>query len=106
MGRRTGTPGNRRFGADVLSDNPNVRLSLKTINDELARLGLSVVLTKGDGYFYFQGGEAADWLERIVRVPTLRRFTLDQWIGEYKALQEKNKALVKGTPVRTSRRRA
>jgi hypothetical protein len=41
-----------------LSDNHGVRLSLKTINEELKRLGSRAVLTKADGYFYFQGGDA------------------------------------------------
>ncbi|HYM05007.1 MAG TPA: SpoIIE family protein phosphatase [Terriglobales bacterium] len=73
-----------------------MRLSLKTINDELERLGSGAVLTKGDGYFYFQGGEAANWLDRSVRVPTLQSLTLEQWIGQYRELKAKNDALVKG----------
>jgi hypothetical protein len=31
---------------------------LKTINDELRRLGHDVYLEKGDGYFYFWKGDA------------------------------------------------
>jgi hypothetical protein len=38
-----------------------MRLSLKTINSELERRGEQAVLTRGDGYFYFLGGEATDW---------------------------------------------
>jgi serine phosphatase RsbU (regulator of sigma subunit) len=79
-----------------LSDNHGVRLSLKTINDELERLGSGAVLTKADGYFYFQGGDATDWLDRAVSVPTLRSLTLEQWIGHYRELKAKNKALLKG----------
>jgi hypothetical protein len=45
-----------------------VRLSLKTVNAELAKRGCNVLLERGDGYFYFQSGEAADWLDRTVRV--------------------------------------
>jgi hypothetical protein len=42
------------------------RLTLKTVNDELARRGYTARLEKGDGYFYFRFGEAADWLDRTV----------------------------------------
>jgi hypothetical protein len=41
-----------------------VRISLKVINSELERLHLRTVHARGDGYFYFRGGEAADWLDR------------------------------------------
>ena len=73
-----------------------MRLSLKTINDELERLGSGAVLTKADGYFYFQAGDATDWLDRAVSVPTLRSLTLEQWIGHYRELKAKNEALLKG----------
>jgi hypothetical protein len=35
-----------------------VRISIKVINSELERLGAHAVLARGDGYFYFWGGEA------------------------------------------------
>jgi len=73
-----------------------VRLSIKSINDELQRLGASAVLTKGEGYFYFQGGDATDWLDRSVQVATLHSLTLEQWIEQYRELKAKNDALVKG----------
>jgi len=80
-----------------LSDNHGVRLSLKTINDELERLGSGAVLTKADGYFYFQGGDSTDWLDRAVSAPTLRSLTLEQWIGRYRELKAKNEALAAKT---------
>jgi len=46
-----------------------VPLTLKIINTELAKRGLTAELARGDGYFYFLGGEALDWLDRTVRVP-------------------------------------
>jgi hypothetical protein len=73
-----------------------VRISLKAINDELERLGSHAVLAKGDGYFYFLGGEATDWLDRTVRVPTLHSLTLEQWIEPYRILRAKNRALLTG----------
>jgi hypothetical protein len=57
-----------------------MRISLKAINSELERGGAQAGLTRGDGYFYFWGGEATDWLDRTVRVPTLQSLTLEQWI--------------------------
>jgi hypothetical protein len=71
-----------------------VRISLKAINSELERRGSQAVLAKGDGYFYFWGGEAADWLDRTVRVPTLRSRTLDQWMQEFQKLRETNRKLM------------
>ena len=73
-----------------------MRISLKAINGELERLGSQAVLAKGDGYFYFLGGEAADWLDRTVRVPTLQSLTLEQWIEQFRLLREKNQDLLAG----------
>ncbi len=71
------------------------RLTLRAINEELARHGISAVLEKGDGYFYFRTGEAAGWLDRTVRVPTVNSFTLEQWIGEFKRLKKLNAEILK-----------
>jgi hypothetical protein len=71
-----------------------VRISLKAINSELERRGSQAVLAKGDGYFYFWGGEAADWLDRTVRVATLHSLTLDQWMQEFQKLKETNRKLI------------
>jgi hypothetical protein len=77
-----------------------MQLSLKTVNDELAQLGFTAVLTKGGGYFYFRSGEAADWLDCTVRVRTISSLTLKQWVAEFrrlKALNEQIMLTVKGT---------
>jgi hypothetical protein len=39
------------------------QLTLAAINAELARPGNTARLAKGDGYYYFQFGEAAGWLD-------------------------------------------
>jgi len=39
-----------------------VRVTLNSINDELAKHGYGAPLKKGAGYFYFSGREAAAWL--------------------------------------------
>jgi len=72
---------------------------------ELAKRGFKASLAKGDGYFYFADGEAADWLGRTVRVPTLHALTLDQWIGEFQKLAEKNRQVMgKAAKSETSRK--
>lgn len=47
-----------------------MRVTLQSINERLTELGHKATIEKGDGYFYFSGGEATDWLDRTVRVPT------------------------------------
>lgn len=75
-------------------------LSLKAVNHELAKRGHQVLLSKGDGYFYFSTGEAADWLDRTVRVPTVSSLTLDQWMRKFEELKRKNSDLEHSTHTR------
>jgi len=70
-------------------------LTLKAINDELARRGHSARLEKASGYFYFIGGEAADWLDRTVGVRTINSLTLKQWIEEFRRLKELNERIMR-----------
>src|SRR2546430_16937006 len=85
----------RSFGSHPsLSDNHSVRLSLKTINEELKRLSSRAVLTKANGYFYFQGGDAAEWLDAVVAGPKLRSLTLEQGGGDYRGLKRRNERRV------------
>jgi hypothetical protein len=48
-----------------------MRLTLKSINEELAKRGHTARVAKARSYFYFQFAEAADWLDRTVNVPTV-----------------------------------
>jgi hypothetical protein len=73
-----------------------MRVTLKTINDELARRGATARLAKAAGYFYFQFGEAAEWLDRTVRVPTVSSMSLEQWLGEYGRLKKLNQEIMRG----------
>jgi hypothetical protein len=66
------------------------RLTLKIVNDELARRGYRARLEKADGYFYFWSEDSAGWIDRTVRVARLNSLTLDQWIGEYLWLKKVN----------------
>jgi len=73
-----------------------MRVTLKTIDDELRRLGHDVHVEKGDGYFYFWKGEANDWLDRTVNVPKVSSLTLEQWIDEFNRLKKVNDGMLAG----------
>ncbi|HEY1336551.1 MAG TPA: hypothetical protein VGF59_03535 [Bryobacteraceae bacterium] len=70
-----------------------MRVTLKAINDELASIGTEARLAKGGGYFYFRFGEANDWLDRTVTVPTVGSLTLQEWIDEYRRLKKVNEEI-------------
>ena len=42
------------------------RLTVKAINGELGNAGTTRGLKKANGYFYFKGGEATEWINRTV----------------------------------------
>jgi hypothetical protein len=73
-----------------------VRLTLKTINEELAKRGSGAHIEKGDGYFYFSGGEAEDWLDRTVNAHSLSSLSLDQWMAEFERLKNLNLDMLRG----------
>jgi hypothetical protein len=73
-----------------------MRLTVKAINDELARRGYTARLAKSTGFFYFQFGEAAFWLDRTVNVPTLNSLTLPEWIAEFELLRRFNDKDIRG----------
>jgi hypothetical protein len=75
-----------------------MRVTLKSVNEELARTGHNVELVKGGGYFFFRGGEADEWIDRAVRVLTISSLTLEQWVGEYNRLKAVNEQFTKATP--------
>ena len=65
-------------------------LTLKAINSELAKRGHNAVLENGGGYFYFLGGDVADWLDKTVHVPKVSSLTLEEWIAEFDKLKQRN----------------
>jgi hypothetical protein len=73
------------------------RVTLKAVNDELARLGHRARLEKASGYYYFWTGEAADWLDRSVQVAKISDLTLDGWIEEFRKLKKRNADIMKTT---------
>jgi hypothetical protein len=74
-----------------------VRLTLKAINEELAKRRVGARLAKGDGYFYFSGGEASDWLGKTVNAPSLSSLSLEQWITELERLTKLNAEILKAS---------
>ena len=76
------------------------RVTLKAVNDELARRGHHARLEKASGYFYFWSEDSAGWIDRTVRVPRLNSLTLDQWVGEYLWLKKINAEMTKPNRVR------
>jgi hypothetical protein len=71
-----------------------VRVTVKVINEELAKRGSGTRLEKGDGYFYFSGGEATEWLDRTVNGHSLSSLSLDQWMAEFDRLRRLNKEIL------------
>lgn len=78
------------------------RVTLKTVNDELAPQGHAARLAKASGYFYFEGGEAADWLDRTVNAETIGSHSIEEWIAEFHRLQTLNEQIM-GKPARKGR---
>jgi hypothetical protein len=69
-------------------------LHLKTVNDELTRLGRAERLAKAGNYFLFTGGDADDWLDRTVGVRTISSLTLKEWIAEFHRLKALNEQIM------------
>ena len=83
-----------------------MRVTLSAVNAELAKRGIASMLVKAGDYFYFRGGEAADWLDRTVRVDKIGSLTLPQWIEQYRSLKKKNENILRPATRATSRKAA
>jgi hypothetical protein len=79
-------------------DSAGARITLKAINDELRRLRHDARLDKGDGYFYFWAGEANEWLDKTVNVPSLSSLTMEQWVQEFERLKKLNHEILHARP--------
>jgi hypothetical protein len=77
-----------------------MRLTLKSINEQLAKRGYSARLEKGDGHFHFSGGEASDWVNRTVNAGTLSSLTQDEWVKEFERLKKLNRDLLSGRGIK------
>ena len=85
-----------------------MRLTLKSINDELARRGHTARLAKAAVYFYFEGDEVDQWLYRIVQVPAVSALSMEEWMREFERLQAVNAQILgkgsKPAPARKPRK--
>jgi hypothetical protein len=70
------------------------RVTLKAVNDELARRGHHARLEKASGYFFFSQ-EADDWIDRTVQVDKISALTLDEWMAEYLRLKKVNAEMMR-----------
>jgi len=79
------------------SDRPKGgRVTLKAVNDALAKRGRGARLMKASGYFYFDSGEAASWIDKTVHTPTVGSRTIEQWLEEFDRLEKANRDLLTG----------
>jgi hypothetical protein len=67
------------------------RVTRKMVNDALRARGRDETLREGDGYFYFGGGEAVNWLTSSVMVNKISDHKLEQWSKEFDSLLERDK---------------
>jgi hypothetical protein len=66
-------------------------ITRKMVNDALRARGRDESLREGEGYFYFGGGEAVNWLSSSVMVKRISDLTLEQWLKEFDSLLERDK---------------
>ena len=92
--------------SQAASDPPkSARVTLKTVNDALAKRGRGARLFKASGYFYFDSGEAASWIDKAVYAPTIGSRTVEQWLEELDRLEKVNGDLLKTAGPRGSKKK-
>jgi hypothetical protein len=69
------------------------RVTRKMVNDALRASGRDDSLREGDGFFYFGGGEAVNWLTSSVMVKKIPDLALEQWLKTFDSLLERHKKL-------------
>lgn len=82
------------------------RVTLKTVNDALAKHARGTELMKASGYFYFDGGVAASWIDKAVYAPTIGSRTVAQWLEEFDRLEKVNRDLLKTAGGRPSKKKS
>ena len=85
----------------------NNRVTRKIVNDALRARGRDESLREGDGYFYFGGGEAVNWLTSSVMVRKISDLGLEEWLKEFDRLLEADRKLRKmaGPTLKKARKR-
>jgi hypothetical protein len=72
-----------------------MRVTVKAINQELAKRDIEAMLVNGGGYFFFRGPAVNSWLDRTVQVAKVSDLTLDQWVQVFKDLKRKNEEIAR-----------
>jgi hypothetical protein len=104
LGRKpTVTPPDRErlkwgiLGRHMKDRKPN-HITRKIVNYALRARGRDESLREGDGYFYFGGGDAVNWLSTTVPVKRLSDLTVEQWLAEFDKLRQRENTLRKQMP--------
>jgi hypothetical protein len=79
--------------SDTMKQGTTKRLTRQMVNDALRTRGRDESLREGEGYFYFGGGDAVNWLSTSVMAKKLSDLTLEQWLEEFDKLLAKDKKL-------------
>ena len=56
------------------------------VNRELRRRGVEEKLRRGNGYYFFSGGNAASWKATSVYVARAENLSVAEWLAEWKCL--------------------
>ena len=63
---------------------------ISVVNKRLRKLGHLEKLVRGDGYQYFSGGQASQWMTSSVYVYSADQLTVDQWIAEFNNMRSQH----------------
>jgi hypothetical protein len=75
------------------------KVTRKMVNDALRERGRDESLREGEGYFYFGGGEAVNWLSPTVMVKKLSDLSLQEWLKEFDRILENEKNITRSMSV-------
>jgi len=75
------------------------KVTRKMVNDALRERGRDESLREGEGYFYFGGGEAVNWLSPTVMVKKLSDLSLEEWLKEFDRILENEKKIQRSMSV-------
>jgi hypothetical protein len=75
-----------------MENQPN-RVTRKMVNDALRARGRDESLREGEGFFYFGGGEAVNWLTSSVMVKKISDLTLEKWLQTFDSLRERDEKI-------------
>lgn len=68
------------------------RVTITAINAAIRAAGGTEELVRGNGYFYFTAGRACHWPATAVYAAHLGAMTVEQWVAEWRCLQEAGNA--------------